>query len=158
MYVLAGEGRADQERSVDTPGTTERIGCVSADDDMCLADPIAAIGGTALIDEDRRRWLELIDEPAGFDYDRLAHPPVTFRHEKLKVEERIPAARVEAFADALHLFWIAESWGGHLSLVLPVHAKREVSPLPVGSVLRFHAGLEDCQDLLRDLEQATKVL
>jgi indolepyruvate ferredoxin oxidoreductase, alpha subunit len=35
----------------------------------------------------------LIDEPAGFDYMRLAHPPVTFRHEKLKVEERIPAAR-----------------------------------------------------------------
>jgi indolepyruvate ferredoxin oxidoreductase, alpha subunit len=36
---------------------------------------------------------ELIDEPAGFDYMRLAHPPVTFRHEKLKVEQRIPAAQ-----------------------------------------------------------------
>ncbi len=35
----------------------------------------------------------LIDEPAGFDYMRLAHPPVTFRHEKLKGEARIPAAR-----------------------------------------------------------------
>ena len=35
----------------------------------------------------------LIDEPAGFDYMRLAHPPVTFRHEKLKIEERIPAAQ-----------------------------------------------------------------
>ena len=35
----------------------------------------------------------LIDEPASFDYLRLAHPPVTFRHEKLKFEERIPAAR-----------------------------------------------------------------
>ena len=35
----------------------------------------------------------LIDEPAGFDYMRLAHPPVTFRHEKLKVEQRIPAAQ-----------------------------------------------------------------
>lgn len=35
----------------------------------------------------------LMDEPAGFDYMRLAHPPVTFRHEKLKGEERIPAAR-----------------------------------------------------------------
>ncbi|WP_066273471.1 thiamine pyrophosphate-dependent enzyme [Hydrogenophaga palleronii] len=35
----------------------------------------------------------LIEEPAGFDYMRLAHPPVTFRHEKLKGEERIPAAR-----------------------------------------------------------------
>jgi indolepyruvate ferredoxin oxidoreductase alpha subunit len=35
----------------------------------------------------------LIQEPAGFDYMRLAHPPVTFRHEKLKGEQRIPAAR-----------------------------------------------------------------
>ncbi len=37
-----------------------------------------------------RAWLE---NPAGFDYMKLAHPPVTFRHEKLKGEERIPAAR-----------------------------------------------------------------
>ena len=36
---------------------------------------------------------QLIDEPAGFDYMRLAHPPVTFRHEKLKVEQRLPAAQ-----------------------------------------------------------------
>ncbi|MFZ2737472.1 MAG: indolepyruvate ferredoxin oxidoreductase subunit alpha [Burkholderiaceae bacterium] len=35
----------------------------------------------------------LLDEPASFDYSRLAHPPVTFRHEKLKSDERIPAAR-----------------------------------------------------------------
>ncbi len=35
----------------------------------------------------------LLEEPAAFDYARLAHPPVTFRHEKLKVEARIPAAR-----------------------------------------------------------------
>ncbi len=36
---------------------------------------------------------DLIDEPARFDYMRLAHPPVTFRHEKLKVEQRLPAAQ-----------------------------------------------------------------
>ncbi|MGZ5194953.1 MAG: thiamine pyrophosphate-dependent enzyme [Ramlibacter sp.] len=35
----------------------------------------------------------LMENPAGFDYMRLAHPPVTFRQEKLKGEERIPAAR-----------------------------------------------------------------
>ncbi|MBC8008006.1 MAG: indolepyruvate ferredoxin oxidoreductase subunit alpha [Prolixibacteraceae bacterium] len=35
----------------------------------------------------------LMEEPAKFDYSRLAHPPVTFRHEKLKVEARMPAAR-----------------------------------------------------------------
>jgi indolepyruvate ferredoxin oxidoreductase alpha subunit len=35
----------------------------------------------------------LMEEPAEFNYARLAHPPVTFRHEKLKVDDRIPAAR-----------------------------------------------------------------
>ncbi|HET8746721.1 MAG TPA: indolepyruvate ferredoxin oxidoreductase subunit alpha [Ramlibacter sp.] len=35
----------------------------------------------------------LMENPAGFDYMRLAHPPVTFRHEKLKGEQRLPAAR-----------------------------------------------------------------
>ena len=35
----------------------------------------------------------LLAEPASFDYGRLAHPPVTFRQEKLKVNERIPTAR-----------------------------------------------------------------
>ncbi|MGH6945797.1 MAG: thiamine pyrophosphate-dependent enzyme [Kiloniellales bacterium] len=33
-----------------------------------------------------------IAEPAAFLYDRLSHPPVTFKQEKLKVTERIPAA------------------------------------------------------------------
>ncbi|MCS6945223.1 MAG: thiamine pyrophosphate-dependent enzyme, partial [Sutterellaceae bacterium] len=32
-------------------------------------------------------------QPAPFDYARLAHPPVTFLHERLKVEQRLPAAR-----------------------------------------------------------------
>ena len=32
-------------------------------------------------------------EPAPFNYGRLAHPPVTFAQEKLKVEERLPAAQ-----------------------------------------------------------------
>ena len=35
----------------------------------------------------------LMEDPARFDYARLAHPPVTFGHEKLKYAERIPAAR-----------------------------------------------------------------
>ncbi|HEY0826199.1 MAG TPA: indolepyruvate ferredoxin oxidoreductase subunit alpha [Ramlibacter sp.] len=35
----------------------------------------------------------LMENPAKFEYMKLAHPPVTFRHEKLKGEQRIPAAR-----------------------------------------------------------------
>ena len=36
---------------------------------------------------------QLQSEPAAFSYDRLSHPPSTFRHEKLKYEVRMPAAR-----------------------------------------------------------------
>jgi indolepyruvate ferredoxin oxidoreductase alpha subunit len=32
-------------------------------------------------------------EPAGYDPSHLSHPPYTFEHERLKVEERLPAAR-----------------------------------------------------------------
>jgi indolepyruvate ferredoxin oxidoreductase, alpha subunit len=35
----------------------------------------------------------LMANPAAFDYQKLAHPPVTFGQEKLKFEKRIPAAR-----------------------------------------------------------------
>jgi indolepyruvate ferredoxin oxidoreductase alpha subunit len=37
--------------------------------------------------------LNKIDGPPKFNYMRLAHPPVTFVQEKLKIEERLPAAR-----------------------------------------------------------------
>jgi indolepyruvate ferredoxin oxidoreductase, alpha subunit len=35
----------------------------------------------------------LMEAPAAFDYERLSHPPSTFRHEKRKSDERLPAAR-----------------------------------------------------------------
>ncbi|MGE0331748.1 MAG: thiamine pyrophosphate-dependent enzyme [Ramlibacter sp.] len=35
----------------------------------------------------------LQQQAAPFSYDRLSHPPATFRHEKLKYEVRMPAAR-----------------------------------------------------------------
>ncbi len=51
---------------------------------------------------------QLIDEPASFDYMRLAHPPVTFRHEKLKTEERLPAARRYIVENELNEFFNGE--------------------------------------------------
>jgi cystathionine beta-lyase len=68
----------------------------------------------------------------------------------------IPASQVAAFVEALNLFWVGESWGGHVSLVLPVCVQRELTSAPKGQVLRFHAGLEDASDLQRDLEQAAR--
>jgi len=37
--------------------------------------------------------LHLLEGPAEFDYAKLSHPPLTFRQEKLKSAERLPAAR-----------------------------------------------------------------
>ncbi len=36
---------------------------------------------------------QLQQQAASFSYDRLSHPPATFRHEKLKYDVRMPAAR-----------------------------------------------------------------
>ena len=51
----------------------------------------------SFVSKDNRRpavsSLSPLEEPAHFDYARLAHPPATFRHEKLKLEKRLPAAR-----------------------------------------------------------------
>jgi indolepyruvate ferredoxin oxidoreductase alpha subunit len=45
-----------------------------------------------------------IGEPAKFNYARLAHPPLTFAHEKLKVDERLPAAQKFAREHKLNEF------------------------------------------------------
>jgi indolepyruvate ferredoxin oxidoreductase alpha subunit len=58
----------------------------------------------------------LMAEPAGFDYMRLAHPPVTFAQEKRKVNERIPAARAHVQAQGLNELFDGEH--RHLGLVV----------------------------------------
>ncbi|WP_166652617.1 PLP-dependent transferase [Enterovirga rhinocerotis] len=72
-------------------------------------------------------------------------------------DEAVPPDRLDAFVDSLLLFRIAESWGGHVSLVLPVHPPhRKPESLPKGRLLRFHAGLEEVGDLIEDLRQASR--
>jgi len=46
--------------------------------------------------------LHPLAEPAPFQYAKLAHPPVIFGHEKLKVEQRIPAAQAYIAAHRLN--------------------------------------------------------
>jgi len=63
---------------------------------------------------------------------------------------------VAAFVDSLELFGIGSSWGGFESLVTVVHADalRTVTKWnPGGPALRLHIGLEDCDDLIADLER-----
>lgn len=77
------------------------------------------------------------------------------------LEFKASQAKVDAFIDALHCFQIGASWGGYESLVnlTNVPAQRVVTDWSKrGPIVRFHAGLEDPADLIRDLEQAMRQL
>lgn len=106
----------------------------------------------------------LMDDPARFSYDKLAHPPVTFRHEKLKYDERIPAARryivehglnewhtgsrgelglivqgglFNTLVRALQQFGLADAFG---ELALPTLVLNVTSPLVPDQITDFCAG------------------
>jgi len=67
-----------------------------------------------------------------------------------------PKAAVDAFLDGLNLFSLGYSWGGYESLIIPTEpAKlRTATPWPyAGPSIRIHAGLEDADDLIADLEK-----
>ncbi|MET7244810.1 cystathionine beta-lyase [Methylobacterium sp. EM32] len=66
-----------------------------------------------------------------------------------------PEAAVAAMLDGLELFGMGFSWGGFESLVIPFDCApyRTANPwAPGGPGLRFQVGLEDMDDLTRDLE------
>jgi cysteine-S-conjugate beta-lyase len=78
-------------------------------------------------------------------------------------KERYTSAQVDAFCDALKLFKLGYSWGGHLSLVVPydISSMRDatVAHWPYrGTLVRFNIGLEDVRDLQADLAQAMGAL
>ncbi|MCA0214251.1 MAG: indolepyruvate ferredoxin oxidoreductase subunit alpha [Proteobacteria bacterium] len=61
----------------------------------------------------------LQQQAASFSYDRLSHPPATFRHEKLKYEVRMPAARQFIEDQGLNeLFDGQHGQHGHVGLIL----------------------------------------
>ncbi len=63
---------------------------------------------------------------------------------------------VAAMLDGLDLFGMGYSWGGFESLIVPVDTKSTRSAKPwdgTGPLLRLHAGLEDPEDLIADLER-----
>jgi indolepyruvate ferredoxin oxidoreductase, alpha subunit len=106
----------------------------------------------------------LLDKPADFRYDHLAHPPAIFRQEKLKSDVRMPAAREfiarhklnETFAGsetgvglivqgglynnlmrALQMLGLADNFGG---CGIPILALNVVYPLVPQEITAFCAG------------------
>jgi cystathionine beta-lyase/cystathionine gamma-synthase len=111
------------------------------------------------------RWLE-----ARLEVTRVRHPALEGRVDGLELSgssglfsvELREDLVIERFVDALRLFKLGVSWGGHESLVFPAEITLRqaggassaqafgVSPRTV----RLHVGLERVQDLIGDLEQA----
>jgi indolepyruvate ferredoxin oxidoreductase alpha subunit len=58
-----------------------------------------------------------LGNPAAFEYDRLSHPPATFRQEKLKAEVRLPAARRFVAGERLNEVFRGEMDG--VGLIVP---------------------------------------
>ncbi len=62
---------------------------------------------------------------------------------------------VAAMLDGMELFKMGYSWGGYESLIIPTNPRKQRTATnwkPQGPTLRIHAGLEDLDDLLGDLE------
>ncbi|MDE2229675.1 MAG: cystathionine beta-lyase [Alphaproteobacteria bacterium] len=67
---------------------------------------------------------------------------------------------IDILLDGLELFGMGFSWGGFESLLVPVYPEhlRTAVPWQDGPVLRVHAGLEDVDDLIADLDAGFKRL
>lgn len=72
------------------------------------------------------------------------------------LKEGIGKDALAAMLDGMAYFGMGFSWGGFESLMIPTHPAdmRGVTPWPhKGPSLRIHAGLEDADDLIEDLEK-----
>ncbi|MBV9331545.1 MAG: PLP-dependent transferase, partial [Alphaproteobacteria bacterium] len=65
----------------------------------------------------------------------------------------VPDVTLASFIDGLDHFGIGFSWGGYESLIVPADIHRTAGKFSAeGPVVRIHAGLEDADDLIADLE------
>jgi cystathionine beta-lyase len=69
-----------------------------------------------------------------------------------------PASRnaLAAMLDGMKLFGLGVSWGGYESLIIPFDPRpaRTITEWPYpGPAIRIHCGLEDPEDLIRDLDR-----
>jgi cystathionine beta-lyase len=72
-----------------------------------------------------------------------------------------PTPAVHAMLDKMELFAMGASWGGFESLILPTNPATNRTATPwqaAGPTLRIHAGLEDPDDLIADLDEGFKRL
>jgi cystathionine beta-lyase len=76
----------------------------------------------------------------------------------LAFDPAIAPERVDRFVDDLRLFGIGWSWAGPMSLAVPYRPDSGRVGGYTGTLVRLSIGLEDADDLIRDLEQALEKL
>lgn len=77
------------------------------------------------------------------------------------LREEFPQAAVDRMIDNLRYFKIGASWGGPVSLALPLDPRSIRSAVPwreTGSLVRLNIGLEDPADLMADLQAGLELL
>jgi cystathionine beta-lyase len=166
--VMIGYVSANENHTARLTQTYDDLGLYSSGDDCYLALRglrtmplrLARHQQTALA---LTRWLAARPEVARVLYPALETDP---GHALWKrdftgscglfgvVLKPVSHAALAAFMDGLTLFGMGYSWGGYESLIVTAHIKRTAKPFHVeGPLIRIHAGLEDANDLIGDLER-----
>ena len=77
----------------------------------------------------------------------------------LKLKDSIPDAALDSFLDNLKLFGLGYSWGGYESLLIRSYGKRSKDDSTAfEKMLRLSIGLEDSEDLIKDLQRGFEAL
>ncbi len=146
------------------------LGTHAAPDDCYLALRGLRTAGVRMRQHEKQgmalaRWLQQRPEVARVLHPALENCPghALWRRDftgssglfSIVLRRDIPKPAVDAMLDGMELFGMGASWGGFESLILPGHPERlrTVRPWQDGTLLRLHAGLEDQDDLIADLER-----
>jgi cysteine-S-conjugate beta-lyase len=166
--VMLGYVCANESHAARVAQTHDHLGLYASGDDCFLGlrgirtmpVRLKRHGETALT---LTRWLQQRPEVARVLYPALKDDP---GHAIWKrdftgasglfgvVLKPVPHRALAAFFDSLKLFGMGYSWGGYESLIVPSKLHRTASKFEAeGPLIRIHAGLENPDDLIADLEQ-----
>lgn len=169
--VLAGTISATEEAWADVARTRTLLGFFTSGDDAYLVNRGLRTLAIRMEAHQKRAleiasWLEGQDEVARVIHPALpSHPDHALWKRDFTgsgslfgfVLKPAPRASVAAFVDEMKLFSMGYSWGGFESLCLPVRPGKARTAKPWtddGNLFRVHIGLEDVNDLKRDLSEA----
>lgn len=168
--VMMGTIALTEEEYIPVRDSVRDLGYGAAPDDCYLAlRGLRTIATRLPLHQDNALKLAtwLSDRP---EVDRVLHPafPSCPGHEIWKrdftgssglfgfvLKPSYTKANVAAMLDDMKLFSMGYSWGGFESLIVPYGTTppRSAQPWDSGQLIRIHAGLEDVEDLLADLEE-----